>query len=263
MPVDVATTLVAYFGQLLARARAFRADREVVDMLSALDTRTQDVVATVSHELRTPLTVISGLSRTLEQRWAELDDGMRAQLCSRIEGNTDRLHDMIASLLRTSAFDQDEIRVSLAATSLAPLVDEVADRMRSVWPDHPITTDIPADLMVVADQMLLLHVLENLVSNAGKHTPVGTAIRVVARCDGESVMVAVSDDGPGIAPTELAHVQERFFRGGDPDQRGTSGLGLGLALVQRLLDVHGTFLSLTSDAGLTASFELPRAGVPG
>lgn len=256
VPVEFVTSLAARFGQLLARARTFRADGELVELLRELDVRTQDVVATVSHELRTPLTVIDGLSRTLEQRWVGLDDRLRAELCTRIVGNADRLEDMIGSLLRSSAFEEGQFQANLAPTELEPLITEVVERMRSVIAGHPIRLEVEPDLWVVADGQLLLHVLENLLSNAGKHTPPGTAIRIWARRNGRLVTVGVSDEGPGIAASELPHVQERFYRGGDPNGRGTSGLGLGLALVQRLLDAHDTALHLKSDGGLTAAFDL-------
>lgn len=258
-PLELVTSLIDRFAQMLARARAFRADGEVVELLRELEERSQDIVATVSHELRTPLTVIDGLAGTLALRWEALGPADRVALLTRIESNADRLQAMIGSLLSTSACERGELTASMVPVRLEPLCAELVARLSPVIADRCVRVEVDPGHRVMADVQLLLHVLENLLSNAVKHTPPGTPVRIWSRRQGRTVTLAVSDGGPGIPAEELPHVQERFYRGGNHLQRETSGLGLGLALVQRMLEAQGTGLHLRNDGGLTACVELVAA----
>jgi signal transduction histidine kinase len=101
-------------------------------------------------------------------------------------------------------------------------------------------------------------VIENLVTNAVKHTPSGTHVELFARRDGAYAVVGVSDDGPGIPEEDLVRLGERFFRGGDLNAR-PKGVGLGLALAREMLELHGSELEMESRPGEGSrfSFRLP------
>jgi len=105
-------------------------------------------------------------------------------------------------------------------------------------------------------------VAENLLTNAAKHTPPGTRMRLSAREAEGSMVVAVEDAGPGIPEEELVHLGERFFRGGEINTR-QRGLGLGLAIASEILELHGTHLEVHSEVGQGSrfSFRLPLRGV--
>jgi signal transduction histidine kinase len=106
---------------------------------------------------------------------------------------------------------------------------------------------------------LLEHVVENLLTNVAKHTPQGTAVRLSAERVGRRVRIEVRDEGPGIAPEDLPHVLDRFYRGGAPTRRTSSGLGLGLALARQIVGAHGGELTVESapGAGTVFRFDLP------
>jgi DNA-directed RNA polymerase specialized sigma24 family protein/anti-sigma regulatory factor (Ser/Thr protein kinase) len=112
-----------------------------------------------------------------------------------------------------------------------------------------------------ADPILFERIVENLVSNAAKHTPPGTRIEVSAVRHGVDALVAVSDDGPGIPREELEHLGERFFRGGDPLTRPIRGTGLGLSFVKEILKLHDQELEVWSEEGVGSRFcfRLPLA----
>ena len=118
--------------------------------------------------------------------------------------------------------------------------------------------------MVHADPQLIERVVENLVSNAAKHTPDDAHVTVSASTfDGAGqARVAVSDDGPGIAPADLDHLGEYFYRGSDEMARRTRGSGLGIALARQLVELHGEQLEIASELGRgsTFAFKLPLVG---
>lgn len=261
---DVDATVVPLMDQLgraVARAQAFTADRDTIAELVELDRQVHDLVATISHELRTPLTVVQGLGQTLTARWDELPPVRRADLLDRIEANAHRLEAMLGSLLDTSALENGELGLQQTPVTLRELIADSMHRLAHVAATHPVHLDVPPELEVSVDVSALTHVLDNLLTNIDKHTPQGTAVYIRAEpCDPDRVLVTIADEGPGIAATDLPHVAERFYRGGDHLQRASSGLGLGLTVVQRVLDAHGSQLQVLSEDGRGAAFRflLPR-----
>lgn len=113
----------------------------------------------------------------------------------------------------------------------------------------------------MGDAFLLERVVENLLSNAAKHTPRGTRVEVSARSDTTVVEISVTDSGPGMSEDDLKHVGQKFYRGGDPNARPTKGIGLGLALVREILELHGSALAVESRVGEGSrfAFRLPLA----
>ena len=245
----------------LARARAHREDTRTVAELRRLDERTQDFVSTVSHELRTPLTVVQGLGRTLLDRWHDLTPDQRRDLLDRIEANADRLGAMVRSLLDTSAMESGALQLAPTAVEVGSTVDALRHRLGAELDDHPVDVDVEPGLAVKVDRGLFEHVLENLVTNAVKHTAAGTPITVSARRQHERAVVLVRDEGQGIAADDLPHVLERFYRGGEPTRRTAGGLGLGLALAREVVEAHGGQLGVVSrlDEGTVFSFDVPLA----
>jgi signal transduction histidine kinase len=270
--LTAAQLLAEQADQALRRARAYEEDEHTVAQLRVVDQRIQDFVSTLSHELRTPLTVIHGLGQTLTGRWDEIDVARRGDLLHRIDANAERLSTMMRSLLDTSAVESGELTVRPDEVSLRGLIGSVVHRSASVTSVHPVRVDIAASLRVVVDPALFAHVIENLLANVEKHTPNGTAVAIAAErqpvgeaADGRSlhrVRVSVSDTGPGIAEQDLPHVLDRFYRGGHPDTRATSGLGLGLALAQDIVEAHGGVLLVHSATGVGTTFSFDVEAVP-
>jgi signal transduction histidine kinase len=236
-------------GVALGRARRFAADAATVAQLRRLDERTHDFVSTVSHELRTPMTVITGLGQTLARRWDDLDPTRRADLLRRIDENADRLAVMVRSLVDTSALERGQLVARSEPFDLGACIAQVMGRLGPLLEEHRTTIDVPEGTWVLADPSLLEHVVENLLSNAARHTPAGTLVAVVADVRGDEVEVVVADDGPGIDPADLPHVLERFYRAGQPTTRPSGGLGLGLALSQQVLNAHDRELTVASSPG--------------
>jgi K+-sensing histidine kinase KdpD len=248
-------------GRALENAKMFEDERQTAERLAELDRMKSDFLANVSHELRTPLTAIQGMGTTLSHHWGRMDDEKRQQLLGRVNANAASLNHIISTLLDFSQIEQGRLAKRSSALDMGMLSWETLERVRGLFSDHTIQEEIEEGLIVVGDPRLLERVIENLLSNAAKHTPGGSTISLRVLRDGEHVLVEVTDDGPGIPETELKHIGARFFRGGDTDTRGTRGVGLGLALANEVLELHGTALEVRSimGQGSTFWFRIPLA----
>jgi signal transduction histidine kinase len=261
--VEAFELLTAQAGLALENAHRYEDAHRNVERLEELDRMKSDFLATVSHELRTPLTVIQGTGLTLEHTWGRLEEDTGRELLNRLNANSKTLEGIITALLDFSRIEAGWPEARLEAVDLAPLLGGTVARLEGLSAGRVLDQDIGPDVTVLADALLIDRVAENLLSNAFKHTPPGTPVELSARRVGSEVIVSVRDEGPGIEEEELTHLGERFFRGGDLNTR-PKGLGLGLALVREVLDLHGSALEIDSRPGhgSTFSFRL-KAVEPG
>ena len=259
--VEALELLATVAGRALENAQRFEDEHRTVERLAELDRMKSDFISTASHELRTPLTVIHGMGFTLEQQWERLDEETRRELVERLNQNTRTLHGIVNTLLDFSRLESGRIEVDRQAVPLSGMTAGIMSRLEPLLAEHSLGIEMEPDVVVDADRLLLDRILENLVVNAVKHTPVGTSITVSARRDDGFAEVSVSDTGPGIRPQDLRHLGSPFFRGGDPNDRPSGGTGLGLALVGEILRVHGSALEVWSEIGRGSRFwfRLPLA----
>jgi two-component system sensor histidine kinase KdpD len=259
--VECVELLSAHAGVALQNAGDFEREREAVERMAELDGLKQDFLSTVSHELRTPLTVILGNGQTLATRWPTLDEDLRLELIQRLNANAQALDTIIADLLDFSRLEAGALEAHTHPFDLDRVLRHAATRLSSLFARHQLSVDVEPELVVMADASLIDRVVENLLSNASKHTRPGTEVRLEARTEADMARVSVIDHGPGISPEDLRHLGERFFRGGDPNTRTTRGTGLGLALAKEVLRLHGTDLDVRSEIGRGSrfSFVLPLA----
>jgi len=248
----------------LANVERFEQERLMVARLAELDGLKRDFIANVSHELRTPLTVIQGMGKTLANRWSEMDEDVRAELLGRVNRNADVLAATINTLLDFSQLEAGRLDAHPEPFDVGELVRRSVDRLGSLFGTREVAVTVEDGLFVFADPRLIERVLDNLVSNAAKHTPDTAHVVVSASTlDGTGqARVAVSDDGPGIAPADLDHLGERFYRGSDVVARRTRGAGLGLAFARQVVELHGEELEIESELGRgsTFAFRLPLVG---
>ena len=171
------------------------------------------------------------------------------------------LDGIITSLLDFSQLEAGSLKAKIERVDLHDLLLAVAGRLETLLSDHVFSLHADRGLEVMGDPFLLDRVVENLVSNAAKHTPEGTRIEVAARADTTVAEISVTDSGPGMSQDDLEHIGQKFYRGGDPNARPTKGIGLGLALVREILELHGTSLAVESTIGEGSrfAFRLPVA----
>lgn len=247
----------------LFRSLEFERQRVVADQLRSLDRSRRQFLASVTHDLRSPVTTIQGFSQTLLARWDMLSEDSRREMVQRVARRSEDLLglvDQVLSLGRgaplTTSLRRERLRVLDA-------VGEAVDSLGQEIGRHQVVVSCPRRTEVDADADALQRILVNLLSNASKYTPAGSRIRIEAVESGGEAVVSVSDDGPGIAPDELDHVFEDYFRGGAAESDIT-GTGLGLGIVQRLVDLLGGRIWAESEPGQGArfAFTLPLAVSP-
>lgn len=245
-------------GLALDNAGRYEEQRQTVERLEEAERLKSDFLTTVSHELRTPLTSILGNASTLERCWADLDEDTRLQMLASLTARARELDEKITGLVNVSGSEsatEGTFRTLDLSALLARVLEHAADRLSQ----HRVAADVCPGLLTFGDESLLARAVGNLLENAAVHTPAGTHVTLHAGPEGPStILVAVSDDGPGIAPDDLPYVGARFFRGGDLNVRPT-GMGVGLALVSSAAELHGSALEVRSEPqqGARFAFRLP------
>jgi PAS domain S-box-containing protein len=194
-------------------------------------------IAQVSHELRTPLTPIKGFLHTLQRRDDQFTPADRQRIYEVMLREEQRLEDLVSGLLQATTIDQRGLLVVPEVLDWATILHEQADLYRRNDPTRTITVSVDGDVgPVVADSTLAIGVLTNLLSNALKYAPDGTAIEVHASCDGDHLVTTVSDDGPGVPLGDRERIFDKFTRLGDHLTRPQQGVGLGLYIARRSLE---------------------------
>jgi PAS domain S-box-containing protein len=236
------------------------------EALHQADRHKSEFLATLAHELRNPLAPISNgleLLRLGAERGADMGH-VREMMTRQVHHMVHLINDLLdiarvssgKIVLRRQVADLKDVIASAVETNLPALQA----------PGHLLTVDLPDEpLLVDVDLVRMSQVLGNLLSNAAKYTPPGGRIAVAARCDGADVVITVGDNGTGIARESLEAVFEMFTQVGRSVERSRGGLGIGLSLVRRLMELHGGSASAASAGegqGSTFTLRLPRAGQP-
>ena len=236
--------------QLLIRERTARADAEKANRLK------DEFLATLSHELRTPLNAVIGWSRILKS--GRLDDESSIHAIDVIERNAWAQKQIIEDILDVSRVITGKLQLHLGPVSLVSVVNAALDAVRPALEakDIRVETQYQDGLKVIAgDADRLQQVIWNLLSNASKFTPVGGVVAVRVSQDETNVEIEVSDTGPGINAEFLPHVFERFRQADGSTTRTHGGLGLGLAIVRHLVELHGGVIGAENrKSGLRGSF---------
>ena len=240
--------------------------RQRNESLAAVDRAKDRFIAMLSHELRSPLNVIRLWSQIL-QRPERSEEKLREGL-EVIDRSSRMQAKLIEDLLDIHRITSGDLRLDLAPVDLADLTVVALDSIEPLAAEKELRVDreiCSGSVAVQGDSARLQQVLGNLLGNAIKFTPSGGSIRVVLRCEGKRAEVTVSDTGAGILPAELPHLFERFRR--LHSRTAThGGLGLGLSIAKRLVDLHGGTIEVESSGsgrGSTFTVRLPLLAAGG
>ena len=222
--------------------------------LEELERLRAEFLAMVSHELRMPLTSVKGSIATLLDPPSTLGPTEMRQFFRIIDSQIDRMHVLISDLLDVARIETGALAVSPEPTDVAILVGEAGNGFRSGGGRHNIEIDLAPDLpWVMADRLRMVQVLGNLLTNAARHSPESSIIRVTAVGEGVHVAVSVSDHGRGIPAESLPHLFRKFSRIESQEQGGDTGLGL--AICKGIVEALGGRIWAESDGpGLGARF---------
>ena len=249
------------------RARLLVREREAREEAEALNRTKDELLATVSHELRTPLNSIFGWARMMQT--TQMEDGTRARAIDAIVRNASAQARLIEDLLDLSRIATGRMRLDFDVVDLNAVVDAAVETVRPAASAKNIELVVTPDpslgtIMGAADR--LQQVVWNLLMNAVKFTPHGGTVRVSVQQAGGMAEIVVADTGEGIAPDLLPHVFDAFRQEDSSSTRTHGGLGLGLALVRQLVELHGGRVRGASPGkggGATFTVALPMRGVRG
>jgi len=230
-----------------------------LSQMYALQTMRQEFVANVSHELRTPLAGIKAMVETLKEG-ALKDENVAPDFLERINGEVDKLTQMVSELMELSRIETGGIKLEREPTDLNLLLKEAARRFtpQAERKKQGIFTRLDSSLpLVPADSERILETINNILHNAIKFTPEGGTITLSSRATPDYVTISVADTGIGISVKDLPHVFERFYKA--DKSRTQSGTGLGLAIAKHIVQAHVGKIWVESEPGKgsTFSFSLP------
>jgi len=222
--------------------------------LRTSDALRRQMMADVSHELKTPLTAMRGYIETLRMPEVALDADRRDRYFETIDRETLRLERIVRDLLDLARYEHGGIVLQRRVFDIERLFDNVVGRHEREAQTKAVAihSDVdPGADQVVADPDRIEQAVENLVSNALRHTPSGGTIALGAsQADGLAIL-SISDSGGGIAPEHLPHVFERFYKVDAARASESTGSGLGLSITKAIVERHGGTIRVTSDPGRT------------
>jgi two-component system, OmpR family, sensor kinase len=250
-------------GMLAQIQRAFASSESSAEKARTSEERMRRFITDASHELRTPLTTIRGFAE-LYRQGAARDMEM---VMSRIESESRRMGMLVDDLLLLARLDAHR-PIERAHVDLLALVTDAVHDAQAVAPKRNITMEVldgPGTPEVLGDEARLRQVLGNLVTNALQHTPESADIVVRVGTDVEDAILEVVDEGPGMSQQDALRIFERFYRTDSSRARISGGSGLGLSIVDSLVNAHGGIVTVTTAPGQGCRFyvSLPRiADVP-
>ncbi|MEO6315742.1 MAG: HAMP domain-containing sensor histidine kinase [Chitinophagaceae bacterium] len=235
-----------------------------IDSIKSMEHSRMELVANVSHDLRTPLAVIKGYAETLQLKKDVLGEQEKDQYVDILVKSSTNLQKLVDELFELSKLDAKTVVPVFETFSLSELLLDNVARYQIIAREKfiDIIAELPGELpMVYADIALIDRVLQNLIGNAIKFTPLHGTIKARLFLNRTGVQVSIKDNGIGIAPEKLPGIFERYYR---TDFKGTdtSGIGLGLAIVRKIMGLHETEIRVTSTPGQGSDFffELPFSG---
>jgi signal transduction histidine kinase len=236
--------------------------RDQFEGLQETDRLRRELVSNVSHDLRTPLASMHGYVETLLLKNNELSEEERLRYLEITRKHSLRLRRLIGDLFELSKLDSTSIKPALEWFPLAELLQDVSQEFELEAEKKGIHIEVdarPQDSMVYADIGLIQRVLENLLRNAVRYTPRSGRISISLDRKPGCVAVAVADTGCGIAKHDIAHIFDRFYRSEQGEEERSTSAGLGLAIVKRILDLHGSRITVSSaiNQGTRFEFEIP------
>ncbi len=232
-------------------------EREASERLRALDEMKNTFLQAVSHDLRTPLAAILGLAVTLERDEVSLGGREVRELAGRIASNSRKLDRMVRDLLDLDRLSRGILEPKLQPTDIGEIVRDLAGQL-DVAEGREVELDIEP-VMIMADAPKVERIVENLLGNTVRHTPLGTHVWIRTRGVDGGALITVEDDGPGV-PGALHHAVFEPFRQAPSQSAHSPGAGIGLALVARFAELHRGRAWVEDREGGGASF---RVFLPG
>jgi signal transduction histidine kinase len=224
----------------------------------------RELVTNVSHDLRTPLASMQGYIETLLIKNDKLDEATRLGYLQIARKHAVRLGSLIQDLFELAKLDSSRLTPEFESFPMSELIQDVMQEfeLEARESNIELQLELPGNpVTVYADIGLIQRVLENLVSNALRFTPAGGTITIATHQVTDRIDISVADTGPGIREEDIPRIFDRFFRAEQGQEANAISTGLGLAIAKRILELHGSQISVTSrlSEGTRFEFDLPEA----
>jgi signal transduction histidine kinase len=255
----------AWLGGITAAAYYHLVTRRNLTRSEAERARYQQAMHFVTHEMRTPLSAIQGSSELIS-RFA-LTEEKRKQMANLINSESKRLARMVEIFLNVERLSAGQMELKKETISIADLVAICAIRVQPLADRKHISVtlnSIAPELLVTGDRELMEYACYNLLTNAVKYSPQRTEVTVTGVKDGGRIRVAVQDQGIGMDHKEVKQIFRKFYRTKKAEESGEAGTGIGLSIVQQIVEQHGGEIEVTSQPGAGSCFTLvlPAAMAP-
>ncbi len=254
---------------LADQAAVILESRTLIDQAARVQAREEatrlrdDFLSAAAHDLKTPLTSIVGRAQLLERRTLR-DPSKPADLNSirTLVHESQRLQRLVRELLDASRAEAGALQILTSRIDLVQIMREACAQIHH--PRHEIAIDVVAELVGWFDSVQMRQLFDNLLENAVKYSPDGGRIDIRLWHEGDNARIAVSDQGIGIPPSEVAHIFDRFYRATNVNDRAHSGMGLGLYICRVLVEAHGgqIWASPRTTGGTTFDVKLPFGDPP-
>ena len=245
----------AVLGTMTAAAYYHLVVRRNLHIEQAARARYQQAMHFVTHEMRTPLSAIQGSSELIS-RYA-LTDEKRKQIALLINSESKRLARMVEIFLNVERLSAGQMELKREAIPLKEMVDVCAERVKPLGERKHIAITlepIPEELQLTGDRELMEYACYNLLTNAVKYSPQRTEVRVSGWRDDGHIRIAVKDQGIGMDQKEVKQVFQKFYRTKKAEESGEAGTGIGLSIVQQIVEQHGGRIEVTSEPGVGSCF---------
>lgn len=214
-----------------------------------------DLINMASHEIRHPLTLIMGFSEVMRDYSDMLDARESREVVDKLNKAADRLRRSVVNMMEVSRLESGKLTVKLGDVDLLKLLHSLVEELQARSIQHSIELAVESDSeRIVADRDKLEVILFNLMDNAAKYSPPGSRIEVFARRSGHEVHVGVRDQGQGISQEQLNYIFQPFKKGEGREYGTIKGMGLGLYIVNKLVEAHGGRIEVRSEHGRGSTF---------
>jgi signal transduction histidine kinase len=248
---------VAWFGTFAAAAYYHLVVRRNWRIEQAARTRYQQAMQFVTHEMRTPLSAIQGSSELIS-RYALTED-KRKQIALLINSESKRLARMVEVFLSVERLSAGQMELKREPISISQMIDVCVERSKPLADRKHIALElqpIAEGLNLTGDRELMEYACYNLLTNAIKYSPQRTRVTASARSVDGHIRIAVEDQGIGLDQKEVKQIFQKFYRTKKAEQSGESGTGIGLSIVQQIVEQHGGTIEVTSQPGVGSCFTL-------
>jgi two-component system, OmpR family, sensor histidine kinase KdpD len=259
------TLVVMLIAALVISTLTFKTRAQAADVINAeiaiqTERMRNSLLSAVSHDIKTPLASIYGAATGLLES-GPLNESQRQDLVESIAVEAERLNCVVTNLLEMTRLDAG-VELNRDWYPLEEILGAALTRVDKLLRGRNVVVNIPADLPLIrVDEVLIEEVFANILENAAKYTPPGTAIDVTAFESGDKVIIIIRDNGLGFPPGDEERVFDKFFRG---KTEGTRGAGLGLAICKTIIQHHEGIITASNkpNGGAVLTVELPIGGTP-